>query len=104
MSVRTILFQFVFSFATLGAHATTYYVSNAGNDTNAGTSPAQAWRTTARINAATFQPGDRVLLAGGQTFSGSLRVRRSSQGTAAHPIVFRSYGPGRAVIASDTAA
>ncbi|MBD2724662.1 right-handed parallel beta-helix repeat-containing protein [Hymenobacter armeniacus] len=80
-------------------------MSNSGNDANSGTSPAQAWRTPARVSAATFHPGDRVLFAGGQTFSGSLRVRPASHGTAAQPIVFRSYGiGGPAVIASDTAA
>ncbi|MBD2724666.1 right-handed parallel beta-helix repeat-containing protein [Hymenobacter armeniacus] len=85
---------------TLSARATTYYVSSSGYDSNVGTSAAQAWRTPARVNAATLQPGDRVLFEGGQTFSGSLRMR-SNQGTAAQPIVFRSYGTaGPAVIAS----
>ena len=82
--------------------AATYYVSASGDDANAGTSPAQAWRTPARVNAAALLPGDRVLFAGGQTFAGGLRVRRGSQGTAAQPIVFRSFGQGRAVIASGT--
>ena len=52
------------------------------------------------MNAAALLTGDRVFFAGGQTFGGGLRVRRSSQGTAAQPIVFRSFGQGRAVIAS----
>ena len=104
MKFKIILFQFLLSITAFAAQATTYYVSNTGNDSNSGNSPAQAWRTTARVSAATFQAGDRVLLAGGQTFTGGLRLRRSTQGTAALPIVFRSYGPGRAVIASDSAA
>ena len=101
---KFVLFQFIFLLIAVGARAATYYITNSGNDANAGTSPAQAWRTTARLNTIVFQPGDLVLLAGGQTFTGSIQVRRGSRGTAAQPIIFRSYGPGRAVIASDTAA
>ena len=102
MKLRIILFQFLLFISVFAARATTYYVSASGDDANAGTSPAQAWRTPARVNAAALLPGDRVLFAGGQTFAGGLRVRRGCQGTAAQPIVFRSFGQGRAVIASGT--
>ncbi|MBJ6111069.1 right-handed parallel beta-helix repeat-containing protein [Hymenobacter sp. BT523] len=95
-----ILIQLLVLVGVLSARATTYYVNNAGDDANAGTSAAQAWRTPARVNATALLPGDRVLFAGGQTFVGSLRLRRSSQGTAAQPILFRSYGTGQALISS----
>lgn len=80
--------------------ANTYYLSNSGNDAAAGTSPTQPWQTIARLNKTTLHPGDRVLLAGGQTFSGSISLQQPSQGTATQPIVIRSYGVGQATIAS----
>ena len=102
MYLKIVLFLSLICFLPASAFATTYYIDNAGNDVNAGTSPAQAWRTTARVSAAHFQPGDRVLLAGGQVFAGSIWLRGNSQGTPAQPIVFRSYGVGRATIQSDS--
>lgn len=54
------------------ASGATYYVSNAGVDGNAGTSPATAWQTVGRVN--TFialtggsgpQPGDQILFQRG---------------------------------------
>ena len=102
MKLKFILFHVLAYLFIVEAKATTYYVSNSGSDANPGTSSAQAWRTTARVSATTFRPGDRVLLAGGQTFRGGIWLRGASRGTAAQPIVFRSYGTGRAVIQSDT--
>ena len=100
MKLKTLLLQFVLCLSALSGQATDYFITSAGDDTNPGTSPAQAWRSVTRISAVSLQPSDRVLLAGGQTFVGNIRVRRSSRGTVAEPIVFRSYGPGRATIAS----
>ncbi len=100
MERKIILFLFLLFWMPAALFARTYYLSNAGNDAEAGTSPAHAWRTTARVNAARLLPGDRVLLAGGQVFTGGLWLRGSSQGTAGQPIVFGSYGPGRATIQS----
>src|SRR2546423_10792170 len=48
---------------------TTFYVSPGGDDANAGTSPAAAWKTVAKINSLDLEPGDRVLLQGGATFN-----------------------------------
>ncbi|WP_210519988.1 T9SS type A sorting domain-containing protein [Hymenobacter terricola] len=42
-----------------------------------------------------------MLLAGGQVFTGGIWVRGNSQGTAIQPIVFRSYGSGKATIQSN---
>ena len=99
MKSKLILFFFI-SLLSLSVQATTYYVSSLGDDANNGTAVATAWRTTGRVNAATFQPGDRVLFEGGQTFAGGIWLRASSQGTPAQPIVVSSYGAGKATIAS----
>jgi hypothetical protein len=49
-----------------------------------------------------FQPGDRVLLEGGQTFKGFIWLQAAASGSAAKPIVFGSYGRGRATVSSGT--
>ncbi|MFK4089303.1 discoidin domain-containing protein [Kribbella sp. NPDC020789] len=81
--------------------ATTYYVdADGGNDSAAGTSPALAWRSLAKVNAAALQPGDTVRFQGGDTWHGGLRIHTS--GAAGAPITVTSYGTGRPVIAGDT--
>ena len=100
MQHRIILFLFVLFWMPAALFARTYYLSNAGNDANAGTSLALAWRTTTRVNAARLLPGDRVLLAGGQVFTGSLWIHGTIQDIGNQPIIFSSYGSGRATIQS----
>src|SRR5262249_20494014 len=51
----------------------TFYVSPMGDDGASGTLPRQAWKTLARVNAATFSPGDRIYFEGPATFKGTLR-------------------------------
>jgi hypothetical protein len=73
----------------------TFYVAPYGQDSNGGTSPAHPWRTVARVDRALLQPGDRVLFAGGATFSDATLMPGegfSASGTGAAPIVFGSYG------------
>lgn len=74
-----------------------YYVSPRGDDENAGTFD-KPWRSLAKVNATSLQPGDRVLLEGGQTFAGPLELGPDDQATATRNIVITSFGPGRAVI------
>jgi hypothetical protein len=76
---------------------TTFYVSASGSDSNAGTSPAQAWQTVGRVNRQSLAAGDAVLFAGGQTFADS-DLEPATSGTAAHSIVFGSFGQGDAVL------
>src|SRR5918992_4883738 len=82
------------------AFATDYYVSATGNDSAAGTTIATAWRTLSRPNTTTFRAGDRLLLQGGATFTGTLTIDASDGGTYTAPITVASYGVGRAVIAA----
>lgn len=85
---------------SLSSYGSTYYVSQGGNDLSSGASIATAWRTTSKVNSTRLLPGDVVLFEGGSVFAGGLVLDGSTQGTTASPIVFSSYGAGRAVIDS----
>ncbi len=74
------------------ASAETYYVNPRGSDARDGRSPATAWKTLAKANAATFAPGDEVLFARGGEWRESLLA--SSSGTPAKPIIYAAYGAG----------
>jgi len=77
----------------LMAQAATYYLdSSGGDDAKPGTSPDKAWRSLEKVNATQFQPGDRILLKAGGTFTGRLHPKGS--GTAKDPIVIDRYGEG----------
>ncbi|HEU5364424.1 MAG TPA: hypothetical protein VFU62_02770, partial [Hanamia sp.] len=74
------------------ANATTYYISNDGNDSNSGTDASSPWQTINRLNSASLFPGDNVLFRRGDTFYGSIVV--TSSGTSGSPITFGGYGSG----------
>lgn len=85
-----------------GGTGTTYYVSSAGSDSNNGTSTATPWLTMAKVNAATFGPGDTILFQG--TFT---NIQMNIYGTAAgghfggtslNPITIGPYGSGATFI------
>ena len=84
-----------------------YYVdaSATGNDSANGLSPSTPWKTIAKVNSSTFQPGDSILFAGGQTFTGGLVFTATSwnrTAAATNPVTIGSYGTGRATISSGT--
>lgn len=86
--------------AAEAAGATTYYVSPAGNDSNAGTSPSAPIKTLGRASGLQLNPGDSLLLQSGATFSGKLAIWKN--GTAATPITVASYGgTARPVVTGD---
>ena len=80
------------------ASATDFYLSALGSDANAGTSATAAWRTLAPVNERVLQPGDRVLLRGGDVFDGTLTLDADDAGSPQAPVVVASYGAGRATI------
>ena len=80
------------------ADSRTYYVSTKGQDERTGTSVEEAWRTLAPINRRAFNPGDRVLLEGGAIFHGSIELGADDCGTQSKPVVFSSWGTGRATV------
>ena len=71
----------------------TFYVdSRGGEDTNAGSSSAAAWKTLAKVNATTFLPGDRILLKSSSVWEGQLWPKGS--GAEGKPITVGMYGGG----------
>jgi hypothetical protein len=77
----------------VGATATTYYVDcTAGNDNSAGTTASTAWKNITRANKAALQPGDKLLLKRGCTWSQQLSAKWN--GTASQPITIGAYGSG----------
>jgi hypothetical protein len=70
-----------------------YYVdADSGDDSRVGTSPEQAWRTLARANKASLQPGERLLFERGGSWNGRLTL--SASGTPGAPITVGAYGNG----------
>lgn len=83
----------------VGSHApVAYYLATGGDDAAAGTTPSTAWRSLERPNRTAFGPGDSLLLEGGRTFAGTLRLDAGDVGTPARPITVTSYGAGAATI------
>ena len=78
---------------------TAYYVDNlAGSDSNSGTSATTAWKTIARLNQASFAPGDRILFKRGGIWREQLTI--SAAGMPGNPILFDAYGSGSAPVVS----
>ena len=80
------------------AKATTYYVDNAGNNINNGTSPDSAWQTLGKVNSYKFSPGDSILFKRGGIWRETLII--SSSGSKGNNIVFSTYGTGNKPILS----
>jgi hypothetical protein len=74
-----------------------FYVDTAGSDAASGRTPAEAWRTVARVNDAHLQPGDAVSFRAGQKFSDSPLMPRTSGARGAR-IVYDSFGGGSAIL------
>jgi hypothetical protein len=73
-----------------------YYVdATSGSDSNDGT--GAPWQTIAKVNATTFQPGDKILFKCGETWADTTLTIPSS-GASGTPIVFDAYGGGAAPI------
>lgn len=75
------------------ASGTTYYVSSsAGDDSKDGLTTATAWKSIAKVNAATFAAGDQILFNRGDSWRESLVP--PSSGASGNPIKFDAYGSG----------
>nr|WP_294898050.1 right-handed parallel beta-helix repeat-containing protein [uncultured Pedobacter sp.] len=70
--------------------ATTYYIHpTLGDDANKGTSKAFAFKTLAPIQKLKLTPGDKIVLANGQVYTGSLNLV-NQQGNKSKPIEITS--------------
>jgi parallel beta-helix repeat protein len=92
------IFTLLFLFSLSTAKAANYYFSAvSGNDAHSSAQARNAstpWKTIGKLNSffSLLKPGDSVLLERGETFYGSIVIRKS--GTAALPIVIGAYGTG----------
>jgi len=70
--------------------------ADSGDDARSGTEPENAWRTLARVNQETFQPGDRLLFKAGTRYRGRLNPQGSGKLVKGQPRPIRlgKYGEG----------
>lgn len=73
------------------AFANTYYISSkSGSDSNNGLKKDSPFKTLERISELGLTPGDKILFASGDIFSGTLNLNNIS-GTEENPILISSY-------------
>ena len=76
----------------------TFYIDSIkGDDANSGNSRRKAWATVYKVNESIFQPGDKILFRGGQTFEGKIKLK-NLKGNIEKSIIVTSFGEGRAKI------
>jgi Right handed beta helix region len=78
-------------FFSSSVKALNYYINSlAGKDANAGTSKKVPWKTIAPLASLQLQPGDSILFAAGQKFSGMLSLI-NVKGSEKFPVVIAAY-------------
>lgn len=93
---KSLFLTFILAYCSV-VNATTYYFnSSIGNDSYSGTDSLHPWVSLSKLSPVVLQPGDKVLLEGGQTFFGQIVITTS--GTLTNPIYVGSYGTGKAII------
>ena len=93
-SIKTALFSvlFFFLFFVGTSRSADYYVDSLnGDDANAGTTPATAWKSLERVDAAPLVAGDSVLFRRGRVWRGTLRTKPGEEG---RPVRYGAYGKG----------
>lgn len=89
------IFIILFSVIIQYTFATTYYVSNAGNDANNGTSSATSWKTLGYVRShlvGAISPGDSILLKRGDIWKETLNLPGS--GSSGNLLVIGTYSTG----------
>jgi len=91
------LFIINFSFIT----ATNYYVNaTTGSDSNSGLTPALAWQTIAKVNAASFLPGDNIYFERGgvwrpsENWGDATYGLQMDSGNSSNYVTYTAYGTG----------
>jgi len=82
---------------TIQKQPRTFYVNTMGDNSD-GLSKENGWTSLDKINGMTFVPGDTILFEGGATFSGAIELQSNDGNNPENPIVFNSYGQGKAII------
>lgn len=91
MKFKKLFFFFIFVCFSYSLKATNYYINSAiGNDANKGNSPTNSWKTVSPVKLIQLNPGDSILFATGQKFTGMLALI-NVKGSAQHPVVVSSY-------------
>lgn len=67
----------------------TFFVASSGDDKADGKTARTAWRTIAKVNAASFEPGAQILFRSGDVWREQLNIR--SSGAKDAPITFGAY-------------
>ena len=63
-----------------------------GDDAHSGKSPAQAWKTLAKVNSQVFKPGNKLLFKAGTKLVGQLKIQGA--GAKDKLIIINRYGKG----------
>jgi Secretion system C-terminal sorting domain/Right handed beta helix region len=90
--------SFILLLVSLYSHSACYYFSTSGLDTNDGSSPSSPWLSISKINSMTISPGDKIYFKGGDTFEGNILLDSKDANDTFNPVLFTSYGTGRATI------
>lgn len=91
MKIKKIVFLIVLVCFSCSLKATNYYINAViGNDSDKGTSSTNSWKTVSPVKLIQLKPGDSILFATGQKFTGMLSLI-NVKGSAQHPVVISSY-------------
>jgi hypothetical protein len=91
MKIKKIFFLIVLVCFSFSLKATNYYINAAiGNDSNKGTNSNNSWKTVSPVKLIQLKPGDSILFATGQKFTGMLSLI-NVKGSAKHPVVISGY-------------
>jgi Right handed beta helix region len=89
--MKRIVFFFFFICFCISVQALNYYVNSSnGNNANKGTNIKSPWKSIEPLSTVQLKPGDSILFAGGQTFTGALSLQ-DVHGTKQSPVVVASY-------------
>lgn len=91
---KAILAILIFYISCTRLQATNYYLSPGGNDLSTGLSPAQAWKSLAKLSSvkSSLLPGDSIFFERNANYYGTLEI--ASNGSSSDVIYIGAYGSG----------